>query len=382
MTAVRGFDEFEPEPQPPTFGQRLKFAGFSIVLALLLLLGLECWFRWRDDTELRSPLVPGEFVLVHQDDDELFYSPRPNLDVEWEGFHVTTNSLGLRGSEEVGPKQPGEFRILSLGESSTFGDQVEDEETYSFLLEEHLRQHDPSHPFQVLNAGVCAYTSFQSLKYLETKGLALKPDVILFYHEFSDYLPTANRESLVSDVEGIPLTDKQLYESKGQRWNRWLLTNSALYRYFSFRATANRLERTRKDRHAPGEVPIPYQLERVKTPDGLKRLKLPARVPPDDRRENLERLVEICKANDIQLVIIHPSYRQSEPHECDLTEFCREFDLPMFDAHESLHPDPEDDAKYFADLWHPNAEGHASMSQGLFEFLVAEGLVPEPDDGA
>jgi len=408
---------------PPTWRQRLKFVGLSLVLAVSLVLGLEIWIRLGgyDRAELSSPLMPGDFVLVHQEDDELFYAPKPNLDnVEWEGFHVSTNSHGLRGAAELGPKQPGEFRILSLGESSTFGDKVNDDETYSFLLEEHLKAYDSARPFCVLNAGVCAYSSFQSLKYLETRGLALEPDMVLFYHEFSDFLPTANRDSLSHDSQGIPLTDKQLYESKQHRWNRRLLSMSALYRYLHARLSEPKLEASEKRRpRAPGRVPIPEALEAVTSTEGAKRLNLPARVPPEDRRANLERLRNICRSNGVELVIIHPSYWQSVPHECDLTEFCEEFGVPMFDAHASLHPEPEveeqeeptvdvnkvevtkppvnngkvikiDLSGYkwpggglsesnYADLWHPNAKGHASMAQALFEFLVRENLITTAD---
>lgn len=371
---------------PTTTGQRIKFVSFSLLVALLLLLALEVLVRvtGNDRPDLRSPLVNVGWESVHQSDDETFFSIRPNIDVAWQGFRVVTNSHGLR-CPEFGEKN-GEFRILSLGESSTFGDRVENDETYSMQLEHKLTEHNPGQKYRVINAGVCAYSSFQSVKYLEARGLALEPDMVLFYHEFADFLPTANRESLAANPLGMGLTDKQLYLSKRQRWNRRLLAGSALYRYAKFQLARLRLQtpeprdaqtpEPRDGNEAPGGVPIPWQLRQISTPEGLRMLKLPQRVPLEDRRENFEKLLQLCRTRNIQLVIIHPSYRLSKPHECDLTAFCREHNIPMFDAQASLHPDENDPARFFADLWHPNAQGQGALARDLDAFLERERLVP------
>lgn len=385
MTPVPAIEGETPYFEPPSLRQRLKFLAFSALAALLLLIGLEVLVRTTssDQYQLTSSLVPVDFELVYQPDDELFYSPRPNIKVEWLGTRVTTNSHGLR-SPEFGPKQPGEFRILNLGESSTFGDRVHDDETYSHFLEKQFQDAGATH-VRVLNAGVCAYSSFLSLKYLEQRGLALDPDLITFYHEFADYIPTSNREALVPSSYGMPLTDKQLYESRRPRWYQKLLSYSALYRYINFQIAHLGLRsglRGHFKEITPGRVPVPDNLHLISTPDGLKALNLPARVPPEDRRENFERLREICQEKNIRLVIIHPSYSESQKHKCDLTEFCEEFQVPMFEAQPFLHPDPKQPAKYYADRWHPNAAGQAAMAQGLFDYLVENKLVsltPPPD---
>lgn len=183
--------------------QKIKLILFSILPALLLLLTAEVVLR---ATRLVKPslftltfILEDEGVLVP--DRELFWSLRPNLDQYSDDVQarVKTNSLGLRTSE-IKPKRPQEFRILSLGESTTFGGRVSNEGTYSALLEKLLNEYDNTRSYRVINAGVSAYSSFQRLKYLELRGLKLKPDLVLFYHELNDYLPSTLRGSNNTEI--------------------------------------------------------------------------------------------------------------------------------------------------------------------------------------
>jgi hypothetical protein len=43
------------------------------------------------------------------------------------------------------------------------------------------------------------------------------------------------------------------------------------------------------------------------------------RVTEEERQANLERLVALTNEHGMKLVLLHPSYRDSTPHECLLT---------------------------------------------------------------
>ncbi len=120
---------------------RVKLVLFSRLPTILLLAVLESVIRlWElADAELWTLPLPREYEGLLRPDGELFWSLRPNLSLTFKGVTVNTNSLGLR-SAEVEEKQPREFRILSMGESSTFGVGVEDHATYSSILERYLRR--------------------------------------------------------------------------------------------------------------------------------------------------------------------------------------------------------------------------------------------------
>lgn len=368
------------EPRPGWAG-RLAFIGFSLAVAVLLLVVCDVLVRVSglDRPQLSTPLMPefGEqFRAVHRNDDLVFYSLKPSIRERFGPVVVSTNSKGFR-SPEFGEKVPGEFRVLSLGESTTFGAGVRDKETYSFLLEQHLSRLEGAPRYSVINAGVGAYSSFQSRVLLEERGQALEPDLVLIYHELADFLPTANRDSFAPDSTGLTLSDKKLFESRQQTVNRRLLEASAIYRLLSHALAQRQVESYQAEAAAPvaDHIVLPKLMREISTPEGMRELRLPARVPLDEREENLNRMLAWCEAHGAQLVIIHPSYAESQHHECDLTEFAERNAVPIFDAFHSLHPDPPV-GKLYWDLWHPNAKGHARVARDLFRFLTEKRLVP------
>jgi hypothetical protein len=265
---------------------------------------------------------------------------------------------------------------------------VADEETYSFVLQQTLQAADPGHRFEVINAGVSAYSSFQSLLYLKLRGLALAPDIVLFYHEFNDYLPTSFREGATSEVD-VAQTDRQRYESSRDQWRRRLLKYSAIYRFVSFHVAGREIEQLQEhDLTVPwSEIGMPDHSftprPRVVAQQGdagrdamLNERALPTRVSPAERRANLIELAALCRERNIKLVVIHPSYRDTQPHECVLTEVCRDEHVLMFDAHASLHPQGAPPAALYWDIVHPTREGHAALAADLARFLIATGVVP------
>ena len=369
----------------------LKLVAFSLLPLAVLLSSAELVIR---AFELDQPaiLAGGSSTgsTYVQPDIHLGWSLKPNStgDAGW-GKRAVINSIGLR-SPEIGAKKPGEFRILSLGESTTFGTNVKNDETYSTQLQEILSAQLPSRPISVINAGVSAYSSYQSLKYLERRGLALKPDVVLFYHEVNDYLPSSIRDTKLNEV-GVLRTDKQLYDSGLARVDAVIRKHSALYRLLS-RAYANfRIERLDLEDFKnpvrkiglPPELRVSGFIRRIEHPgepdDALDAAALGRRVSDSERLENLQHLASICRENQIELIIIHPSYAHSKPHECLLTGFCRDEGVRMFEAYPSLHPGGVARSVMFLDWWHPSARGHRRLAEGLAQF-IEEHLLSERQD--
>ena len=90
------------------------------------------------------------------------------------GKALNSNSNGVRGlREHAGAKGPGTTRILVLGDSFTFGEDVGDDETYSHQLEALL----PG--AEVINLGVHGYGHDQMLLYLRQEGIRYRPDIVI-----------------------------------------------------------------------------------------------------------------------------------------------------------------------------------------------------------
>jgi hypothetical protein len=124
-------------------------------------------------------------VEIYQPDPILYWKLKPNQDcstkIDRRPVHV--NSRGTRGPEFAVPKPPGTYRILSLGDSKTFGWGLREEETYSKRMERLLqdqadragaRQH-----IEVINGGVIAWSYPQMHHYLREYGMTFQPDMVI-----------------------------------------------------------------------------------------------------------------------------------------------------------------------------------------------------------
>jgi hypothetical protein len=87
---------------------------------------------------------------------------------------LNTNSRGLRGEKEYGyGRHPNKTRLLILGDSFTFGDEVGDTETYSSYLQDMI----PT--AEIINMGVHGYGHDQMLILLKEEGVKYKPDIVI-----------------------------------------------------------------------------------------------------------------------------------------------------------------------------------------------------------
>jgi hypothetical protein len=128
-----------------------------------------------------------DWLRRHADGVEVYYSfdvyhptrgwaLRPNLrDADPYGpDSLNSNSVGMRGSREFTLDPPADrTRIVLIGDSFTFGEEVADWETFAFRLQELLPQ------TEVLNLGVHGYGHDQMLIGLRELGLRYRPDVVL-----------------------------------------------------------------------------------------------------------------------------------------------------------------------------------------------------------
>lgn len=107
---------------------------------------------------------------VDRFDSQLGWVPTPGF--RSDGLNI--NSRGMRGPREYPTaKPPGARRVVVIGDSFTFGEDVRDEQVYTALLE---------HAFEgveVLNLGVRGYGTDQQVLRFEREGLALDPDLVI-----------------------------------------------------------------------------------------------------------------------------------------------------------------------------------------------------------
>ncbi len=99
--------------------------------------------------------------------------PNYQNDSIWHG-RLLINSEGMRAGKEYAiQKDSGQLRVMMLGDSFTFGEEVADRNTFSYILQKLLPQ------VEVINMGVHGYAHDQMLLFFKETGLKYKPDVVI-----------------------------------------------------------------------------------------------------------------------------------------------------------------------------------------------------------
>lgn len=97
------------------------------------------------------------------------------------GKTVNSNSKGIRGKTEYTySKKENKPRLLILGDSFTFGDGVNNNETYPYYLQQKLPD------AEVINFGVHGYGHDQMLIYLKEEGVKYRPDIVILGYMSTD----------------------------------------------------------------------------------------------------------------------------------------------------------------------------------------------------
>lgn len=120
-------------------------------------------------------------------DRRLFWRLAPGVQMEVENavlemrgaplrWAIRTNALGFRGADASGAAAG--LRILSLGDSCTFGFRVAEDDTYPARLARICAERSGDSTVSVLNAGVPGYTSHQGRVLFASLVDVYRPDVV------------------------------------------------------------------------------------------------------------------------------------------------------------------------------------------------------------
>jgi lysophospholipase L1-like esterase len=129
-----------------------------------------------------APLAERLPILRIQADAKTGWRMVPSLDHYTYQHHVRINALGLRGPE-VGPKAPGERRVLALGDSLIYGQGVADDQTVPAHLAALL---DGGGAWTVVNGGHRAFDTHQELALLDDLRASVEPDVVVLFWFWND----------------------------------------------------------------------------------------------------------------------------------------------------------------------------------------------------
>jgi len=142
---------------------------------LLLIIGGEMFLHWRLGHSLA--FAEDEADPVFRFDPEFGWAAIPGIDLTLEtGERVRTNSTGFRDVEFIAPA-PGKSGILFVGDSYTWGYQVEREQRFSNLVSERFAD-----SYRTYNFGVTGYATDQQLLLVRKYAAACRPAVVILQY--------------------------------------------------------------------------------------------------------------------------------------------------------------------------------------------------------
>jgi lysophospholipase L1-like esterase len=240
---------------------------------------------------------------------------------------VSLNSAGFRDDEFPATKSPDSIRIITLGDSWTFGHNVAMDQSYPKRLQAMLRSEFPNQNIEVLNLAMLAYTSHEGLKLLQRKALALQPDIVLIGYSMND-----------ASIAGWH--DKDVFVPKSRRFSlrRFITENSEIYRLAAY---LNRLGKfdavtmgdTMKDASDPN---ADFLFESWVSADALEakdyeRLESKVRVPPAEYEQNIREMIQLVREHGAVPILLHNDLRPGSPYQSALQRISREANVTLVD---------------------------------------------------
>ena len=302
----------------------------------------------------------------------LDYVLTPNFRDEWGTSH---NSLGFRGAEFPRNKPPGEFRIVALGGSTTYDEDLPDNQTHTYYLEDILRHRYGYSNIRVINAGVPGYNSWESLVNLEFRVLDISPDLILHYDNNNDVHARLVNPSI---YKGDDSAKRMAWSAPAVAWWEWSAIARILSRYLHYTRQMGIEDFVYTDQ--------PMFVMNYDQKIGGDPMKVLDQNPPVYFERNTRNMLAIERAHGITPVLIT---WQWSPHFGDYTatrhyqkayaqhnevykRLAAFYDVPLFDM-EAVMPQ---DKEYYEDGRHSNPKGTRKRAELIAEFLTSHKLLP------
>ena len=298
------------------------------------------------------------------------------------------NSLGYRGPEIALPKPPDRYRIVALGGSTTYGGYLDDYElTWTHKLERLLADQYGYSQVEVVNAGVPAYSTYESAVNFMLRAQDLDPDMIIIYHATNDV-----RARLVD-----PADYRGGYELRGT-WQTLdqNLPASALQRLLMHKlGDSLKLAFSLDERLPPPTDVRGCQLdtsgaEAVCANLGKTAAQVLAANPPIYFERNLQNIISMAQSQDIATLLLTWAYSphvydapngdvMSQPfrqaavaeHNAIIRELAAEHDLLFHDMAANLPIERQ----YWINGVHQSDAGTSEMARQLADYLARSGAL-------
>ncbi len=322
------------------------------------------------------------------EDKNSMYRLRPNVNTIRKGARVKINSHGLRRSSDIQTEKGFQtYRIVVLGDSIVFGNKLEEDETFSYLLEKKMNKAgNGAFVYEVLNCGVPAFSNSQELALFKSHLLELKPDLVIIGFCLNDFL--AHVKTIVAG-EKLVFKELTLKDIKAVKniWhyiltplrvlNEGLLNNSitkhsmfSKWLYDEVRLAVNIVDVAFNYRFPWDMLPNDYLAWRDE--------------PYTEIKKNLAEFKALSEKHSFRLLLtvfpyrdqLKEKYRQIDLNrvlkpQIKLKKISEDLGIPFLSYYEPFFEymtKNKGDILYFEQI-HPNALGNALIAQELYKYI-------------
>ena len=356
---------------------RPKTVVYSVVAVLLGLLVIEgiCAVIWATIVPSRfegHADAPVRFGMVNwpdivEKDPWLFWQLKANTTAPLDRGKMTgfiANSDHMRNPDVPVERGPNDFRVLSLGDSNTFGWGVRYEEAYPTVLTELLREALPGREIHVMNGGCSGYSAHQGLEILQRRGLKYRPDVVMIWFGWND---KAYWDGM-TDAEHARLFTRER-----------LLTSSFTYRVLSYtlrRASHNEVKEERQETEArQRRMPLADYRARLRDMVELTRAN---EISPGSGRGGRAVIIQGCKVKNLRKARGEREGAKGLNRWLKAAaEVSEELEVPMLSVCDVLL-EAELGPEAFLDNGHLDPRGLRALADALFDLLVEHDMLPDP----
>lgn len=295
-------------------------------------------------------------------DPVMFWRLNPKLDHQWiheDPGNVAWWKRGVRplpDSASLGTKPANAYRMIFFGESQLVSidhKEIDIPDSYPHVLQRLLERALPDHTFDIINAGVPGYSSWQGLL-LCRRLLSQKPDMVVFAFGYHDCRP-----SYATD-RSVLTTNPFVYRM------RVLLYRSELFllmRKLVIEARESAEEKMMQD--AQDHLPT-------------------FRVPPNEFAQNLRALVELGRKHGFRVAFLlqplaHHNRRIARVlrYQAIMRKIAAQDGVLLLDVFDPMQKlTPPDDSRYWDDEIHMSSQGHRAVASILLHELLTSGLAP------
>lgn len=378
ITALTGRSGAAQTASRPAVDRLLKGIGEIVVLFVWTYVLLEVILRLYFGV-FGTPNQKIAYLYSRDDINRMVASviPLPGVDTGLSPYATGNNQLGLRGEPVTAVKPEGVYRIIAMGDSTTFGHFVAPQDTYPAQLEQVLREEYGYTNVEVINAGVSGYSSFQIMSNLETRYLALDPDLVIFYSVNND---ARLRERAPDCYAGEnALRGLSPYGMVASYRVEEPLSPSALYRFLSIQLGFEPDPSTSASLYMPPPVTC-GEGQAYESIDNI------AQNPPLYYERNLITIAGIAQIHQVRLMLATWTYRAGsrdleaayvqaiEDNNQIIRNVAAEYDIPLFDYAREMPVDEND----WIDFMHMSPEGLRSQAESFAAFIDSQGWIPHP----